>query len=164
MSIQNVAACSRLAAILKRSPHLGQYVKILSLNLHEMPLYWTSLEPILSTTNRVERLAIVSTIENGIKTSLCLSSDLIDLLSLESLRGAALANLNNAAREFRRRLSIRNRHSLQKRGRRIHRSDIPFVAAFESLRLDKCNHALPHSPSAPLLFPAPHAPLSLSSS
>ncbi|KAF7372879.1 hypothetical protein MSAN_00494000 [Mycena sanguinolenta] len=91
ISIQNVAACNRLAAILTKSPHLGQYTRMLSLNIHGMPLDWACLEPIVSATTQVEQLAIKGSHK---KTPLHVNSSLLVLLLSQSLRCVALAHLD----------------------------------------------------------------------
>ncbi|KAF7326991.1 hypothetical protein MSAN_02492900 [Mycena sanguinolenta] len=101
ISIQNVAACNRLAAILTESPHLGRYVRILSLKIHGMPLDWACLEPIVSATTSVEQLAIKGSHK---KTPLHVNASLLALLLSQSLRCVAFAHLG---------LSIRNRHRLR---------------------------------------------------
>ncbi|KAJ6503567.1 hypothetical protein C8R45DRAFT_1091342 [Mycena sanguinolenta] len=86
-------AFKRIADILTHSPHLSHHVRSLSLVLKWVPDNWPPLESILSTTTRVERLAIQG-INPLFTTELHSNSSLIEVLSLKTLRCIALTTVS----------------------------------------------------------------------
>ncbi|KAJ6508184.1 hypothetical protein C8R45DRAFT_1167821 [Mycena sanguinolenta] len=94
LSIQDIPTYELVAGVLTESPHLGQYVRLLSLRIVDIPARWAALESILSTTTRVERLTIEGD-RGGFKREarLCANPSLIDFLSSELLLCVGPVNL-----------------------------------------------------------------------
>ncbi|KAJ6474872.1 hypothetical protein C8R45DRAFT_1010788 [Mycena sanguinolenta] len=96
ISLRDVPSYDRFAGLLAESPHLGQYVRSLSLDIGGIPAHWTPLESILSTTTQVEQLVIDGNRgEVGTKSELRLIPSLIEFISLKPLRCVALMNLSD---------------------------------------------------------------------
>ncbi|KAF7342625.1 hypothetical protein MSAN_02019300 [Mycena sanguinolenta] len=108
VTIRNASTLKRLAAILSQSPDLGQCVRRLTFEIGDMYDYCPSLASILSTTTRLERLAIdgtPSTTNKGYyrfdstNQSFCFGPSFMDSLldlvvDFGSLRFVALAHLH----------------------------------------------------------------------
>ncbi|KAJ6496445.1 hypothetical protein C8R45DRAFT_985901 [Mycena sanguinolenta] len=91
MSLKDVPAYERLAGVLGHSPHLGQYIRYLTLEIKQVPAGWAPLESILSSTTQVEHLVIRGAFRNY--TQLHCHPSLVGFLSLESLRQVYLVYL-----------------------------------------------------------------------
>ncbi|KAJ6467729.1 hypothetical protein C8R45DRAFT_763176, partial [Mycena sanguinolenta] len=81
MSLQNATKYERFAGILIQSPHLGPYVRRLTLIIRGIPADWAPLALILSTTNRVEHLVIQGSIQSVTFTPISSHPSLITFLS-----------------------------------------------------------------------------------
>ncbi|KAJ6450902.1 hypothetical protein C8R45DRAFT_1113831 [Mycena sanguinolenta] len=100
LPMSNLATYELLAPILTDPPHLGQYVRLLSLQIRGIPHHWAPFESILLTTTRVERLTIEAMVLlRGILAvlrQLCL----FELLSSQSLRCVGLVNIGHVPRSI----------------------------------------------------------------
>ncbi|KAJ6474921.1 hypothetical protein C8R45DRAFT_935455 [Mycena sanguinolenta] len=95
ISLVHDTAYERLAGILAQSPRLGQYVRLLTLDIEGIPRDWSALGVIQSSMTRVERLAIQGTVKVLVQKQLLRHPSLTGFLSLESLRCVALVKLEN---------------------------------------------------------------------
>ncbi|KAF7342563.1 hypothetical protein MSAN_02012700 [Mycena sanguinolenta] len=95
MSLSGLPAYERMSIILAKSPHLGQYVRLLALEIEGIPENWRPLEVIVSTFLELERVTIRGNLVGTAPSELGQNPPLIDLLSLPSLLCVGLANLIN---------------------------------------------------------------------
>ncbi|KAJ7857574.1 hypothetical protein B0H13DRAFT_2574233 [Mycena leptocephala] len=95
LSLSEIAAYERMAIILIESPHLGQYVRQLSLQITHIPSDWAPLKRLLSTMHDIERLAISGLANESTRSQIRLNPPLLDILSLRSLRCVALDDLSD---------------------------------------------------------------------
>ncbi|KAJ6450905.1 hypothetical protein C8R45DRAFT_93083 [Mycena sanguinolenta] len=153
LSIQDIFAYELLAGVLTESPHLGQYVKLLSLRIVDIPARWAALESILSTTTRVERLMIEGDREGFVIR-------IAYLRRPGETRGCTRVRRNHVAHYLRRGWTIRNQHRPQRGGSRVLASKIPgpFDVASGCHRL-RWSDGSPHPPSSTDCPTVPHAPL-----
>ncbi|KAF7342356.1 hypothetical protein MVEN_01824200 [Mycena venus] len=95
MSIVKIPAYERIATILTKSPHLGQYVHFLALHIAAIPADWAPLKNILSTMTELERLTITGDANAPARNQLGLNPCLIELLSVPSLLCVGLDDLSD---------------------------------------------------------------------
>ncbi|KAJ6459940.1 hypothetical protein C8R45DRAFT_1030130 [Mycena sanguinolenta] len=88
MSLSGLPGYERMFGILAQSPHLGQYVRLLVLEIKDIPPGWRPLEVIVSTLVELERVTV-----RGNLSELRQNPSLINLLSLPSLLCVGLADL-----------------------------------------------------------------------
>ncbi|KAJ7469813.1 hypothetical protein B0H11DRAFT_2043535 [Mycena galericulata] len=95
LSLSEIPAFERMAIILTESPHLGQYVRHLSLQISHIPSDWAPLKRLLSTMPTIERLAISGVANESTRSQIQLNPSLLEILSLRSLRCVALDDLGD---------------------------------------------------------------------
>ncbi|KAJ6459967.1 hypothetical protein C8R45DRAFT_1081315 [Mycena sanguinolenta] len=88
MSLSGLPGYERMSSILAQSPHLGKYVRLLVLEIRDIPPGWRPLEVIVSTLVELERVTV-----RGNLSELRQNPSLINLLSLPSLLCVGLADL-----------------------------------------------------------------------
>ncbi|KAJ7100863.1 hypothetical protein B0H15DRAFT_817525, partial [Mycena belliarum] len=93
VSIANVGAYKRAAALLASSPHLGAYVRCLELNIAGLPKDCPQLKEILSRLPDVERLVITGR-PVAFHDQLGENPSLLDLIARSSVKALGLRNVS----------------------------------------------------------------------
>ncbi|KAF7368782.1 hypothetical protein MVEN_00203300 [Mycena venus] len=94
MSLSDIRLYERAAQLLASSPHLGRYVRMLALNIGEIPKDYIHLKAILPLFSELERLSIGGNIPaSRFANQMDFNPCLYDLFSIPTLRCLALDRL-----------------------------------------------------------------------